>query len=589
MKKEKVSAIIHQIGDRHIEEAAVFALEKDRRTKEDLLSVKAHGEKTRRFRRSIAAACLALLAVFGSAAFAAALEIREYHTAAAFFETNGLSADGLNRRDVKAVYRDITTNRFGYDKTAEVLRQAVPDWEKRQSEPTSEELAALWNRNFWTDPLPSEDGSTESNGSDFVMPADTGALTVYGCETLEAVLSPAVDIFRAEYPDVDVNYVRLSEDEFDVRISTELSAGKGPDLLFCLSRDTPDPYRTMTVRLFEDLDPYFENDAGFGFENYLGEVMNCGVLNGERQLVPVEIQIPLYQTSLEAVPETVMPDAVRRYKEYLSEAGEEEPSGIIQTFEDFCSACIRYHEENPEGMLFPAGENGDDLRALLSASGMQFIDYERGLVTVREEELHTVLDVCRAFHSKNGQTVSVNEKQTNSTKKNAFLSPADSDPAAVLSDMQNTRRKGETPCLFPIYDVDGGITAEVLSYAAILRSSQNKLNAYRLLCILLSEEIQSGQCRTGAEDLRVGLPVLKSAVVRNTMSAYDTYFSGVAESAGDAQLFIDTCTSVTRASMIPNVIMRTLYLEMTPYIRGEKTWEECYGRLLNALTLYANG
>ena len=53
--------------------------------------------------------------------------------------------------------------------------------------------------------------------------------------------------------------------------------------------------------------------------------------------------------------------------------------------------------------------------------------------------------------------------------------------------------------------------------------------------------------------------------------------------------FIDTCTSVTHASMIPNVIMRTLYLEMTPYIRGEKTWEECYGRFLNMLTLYANG
>ena len=77
------------------------------------------------------------------------------------------------------------------------------------------------------------------------MPADTGELTVYGCEALEAVLSPAVDIFRAEYPDVDVNYVRLSEDEFDVRISTELSAGKGPDLLFCLSRDTPDPYVSL--------------------------------------------------------------------------------------------------------------------------------------------------------------------------------------------------------------------------------------------------------------------------------------------------------------------------------------------------------
>ena len=46
MKKEKVSMIINQIGDRHIEEAAVFAQKKDRRTQEDLLSVKTHKKKT---------------------------------------------------------------------------------------------------------------------------------------------------------------------------------------------------------------------------------------------------------------------------------------------------------------------------------------------------------------------------------------------------------------------------------------------------------------------------------------------------------------------------------------------------------------
>ena len=50
MKKEKVSAIINQISDRHIEEAAVFTLEKDRGTQEDLVSVKTHRKKTRRFK-----------------------------------------------------------------------------------------------------------------------------------------------------------------------------------------------------------------------------------------------------------------------------------------------------------------------------------------------------------------------------------------------------------------------------------------------------------------------------------------------------------------------------------------------------------
>lgn len=91
------------------------------------------------------AACLVL--VLGLAGGIA--EAREYREAAAFFAANGLSAEGLSRSDVKAVYRDITTRRFACDKTAEVLERAVPGLEIDQRQPTPEELAALWDRNVW--------------------------------------------------------------------------------------------------------------------------------------------------------------------------------------------------------------------------------------------------------------------------------------------------------------------------------------------------------------------------------------------------------------------------------------------------------
>ena len=89
------------------------------------------------------AACLALAAGLVGAAFAA--EAKEYGEAAAFFDENGLSTEGLSRADVKAVYRDITTQRFSYDKTAQVIERAVPGWEIDQRQPTPEELAELWN------------------------------------------------------------------------------------------------------------------------------------------------------------------------------------------------------------------------------------------------------------------------------------------------------------------------------------------------------------------------------------------------------------------------------------------------------------
>lgn len=95
----------------------------------------------------VLAACLALTVSLAGAAFAA--EAKEYSAAAAFFEDNGLSMEGLSRSDVKAVYRDITTQRFTYDKTAQVLERAVPGLEITQREPAPEELAALWDQNMW--------------------------------------------------------------------------------------------------------------------------------------------------------------------------------------------------------------------------------------------------------------------------------------------------------------------------------------------------------------------------------------------------------------------------------------------------------
>ena len=104
--------------------------------------------KVLNFRRwGALAACMVLAVSLVGVAFAA--EAKEYNAAVEFFEDNGLPMEGLSRAEVKAVYRDITTQRFTYDKTAEVLEHLVPGLEIDQREPTPEELAELWNRNVW--------------------------------------------------------------------------------------------------------------------------------------------------------------------------------------------------------------------------------------------------------------------------------------------------------------------------------------------------------------------------------------------------------------------------------------------------------
>lgn len=92
------------------------------------------------------AACFILLVSIGFVT----VEAKEYSTAIKFFYVYGLSTDGLSRGEIKAVYRDITTNSFTYAKTAEVIAKSlsadrIEGYEILQDNPTPEDVKNLWN------------------------------------------------------------------------------------------------------------------------------------------------------------------------------------------------------------------------------------------------------------------------------------------------------------------------------------------------------------------------------------------------------------------------------------------------------------
>lgn len=106
----------------------------------------------RRYLRRIAAAvaCLMLTVglAFGGRAYAA--EVKEYKAAVAFFQENDLDVEGLTRAELKAVYRDITTESFSLNETLLVLERSlrvdqVEGYDISQAEPDPADVEALWN------------------------------------------------------------------------------------------------------------------------------------------------------------------------------------------------------------------------------------------------------------------------------------------------------------------------------------------------------------------------------------------------------------------------------------------------------------
>ncbi len=85
------------------------------------------GLRAKRTAVKLLAAALALVIVCGALAYAVSAEAREYGEAKQFFMDNGLDPEGLTRGEIKAVYRDITTERFTYGKTAEVIAHSLAE------------------------------------------------------------------------------------------------------------------------------------------------------------------------------------------------------------------------------------------------------------------------------------------------------------------------------------------------------------------------------------------------------------------------------------------------------------------------------
>lgn len=88
------------------------------------------------------------ISIIGLTTYTIKAEAREYQNAIEFFEVNELTVDGLTRHEIKEIYKDITTNKFVYKKTGEVIvksiKNKVPGYSIEVDNVSSSELTSVW-------------------------------------------------------------------------------------------------------------------------------------------------------------------------------------------------------------------------------------------------------------------------------------------------------------------------------------------------------------------------------------------------------------------------------------------------------------
>ena len=313
---------------------------------------------------------------------------------------------------------------------------------------------------------------------------------------------------------VEVSYLPLDENDRKIALQnmrTEIMAGKGPDVFLLptggvmqVNQDSsggysfdeaqtlfPDVELAMRALYFADLSDYYDADEDLKKEELQQDVMNAGVLDGARYVLPLGFDM-----------NTVVVDL-----DNLDEAGLETDIFSLGTLETF--SAIRAAGENAETeaererILFNSNP-GSDLLSLFP----QVIDYDAERPAISKEDWETLVDFLHEGNELESRREHLDLQHVTSSagfyEKGFDLFFEQGMPMVDASLGQNaadllgtTRTAGREAEVYPVRAIDGSLVAEVTYFGAVNAACDHPAEAYEFLRTFLTPAVQLQQELSG--------------------------------------------------------------------------------------------
>lgn len=421
------------------------------------------------------------------------------------------------------------------------------------------------------------------------VPQTNESLSVYclGNSTDAKLILAALNRYRQLYPDVEVelsqpltefkNNTDNNESMHYEQLSAQIMAGEGPDVLL-FEEAYMDIEKLVRQGVFADMEPFFEAD-GFDWEPYNQGVMESGVWNGKRFVIPLSYMFPLLCTTREALEETGF------------------DVEVCKDFQGFLDESTRYMNDpdQPRRLFSDASDPNPALIGFFDQSGISIIDYDEQTVDLSQPLFTSTVQWYKNViethplevkSSRIGGASAVRDGQALWTTS---IHGADVDLFCVAGAL---RTVGEVVTM-PIRDVTGGIKVQSKYPVAVRGNSENLQNAYNFLKILLSPEVQYTNDRrfsvlhAATESYLTEIAGNAWVVEAGTDDFYSTNHpgSGVdAPSQEEIQQLLDLTREITGAYYANNNTGTTHY--MWRYLRMGENFEETLEKAQSRLELY---
>ena len=295
--------------------------------------------------------------------------------------------------------------------------------------------------------------------------------TDYG--TSANFLDAAVSLYNQQYPDRMVTAEKFfadgsieNSDAATQQMLTEVMAGSGPDLIFFSGSGT-DIEKMVRRGVFADMEPYFEAD-NFDWSGYNQAVMDAGVWDGHRLVIPLQYNFPMLYTSQTALDET----------------------GFSMENCDTFGGLL----DEIEAMQADPGQTRDVFRAKFTFydfahyAGIPYVDYDRQKADLSFPELQRSAEIFQNLGGLELGTYDMGIDSAADIRDGKALWTCPFPPVDGFYTGPEVINTFDDMVMMPIRDVDGGIQAEITRAVAVRNNSPNLQNAYEFIKYLLSEE-----------------------------------------------------------------------------------------------------
>ena len=284
------------------------------------------------------------------------------------------------------------------------------------------------------------------------------------------------------------------------RLRTELMIGEGPDILLLPTSPTlngdltqyvepliPDVQQAIQNGLFLDISAFYEDDAELNTGALHQVIMDAGLYNGSRFVLPLSFDMPVAFVDKVGFAESGIPQDIFDYNaiEMLNYVAQMEDPEAVGSFWQ-----MYYHGAPLIFNFFP-----------------QLMDYENIKVEITAEDLTAYLRAWLAFQqrvgtaSQNGYALSgtypLNFYGTDTAGAMEITFWAEDGLFAACESMLDAscnlilaRTHGVELDIYPMRAVDGSVVADVTLYTAVSSGSKHPELAYGLMREFLSERFQ---------------------------------------------------------------------------------------------------